>query len=107
MKRLTRRQLIARSTAAGFAVVSFSTLLSGCARSASACVDPDMLSTGERQMRQARQYVDASSHDDKQCRGCSFFKPGAAEAAACGDCEILSGPVSTGGHCNYWAKRSS
>ena len=75
--------------------------LPGCNRAAPSCVDPELLSRGEAQMRKTRGYVEQSTVAGEDCANCRFFSADAG--GQCGHCEILNGPVSRGGYCNSWA----
>lgn len=98
---LTRRRLLQNS--ALLPLVSLP-LLQGCGESAPvACIEPELLSRGEEQMRKTRQYVAVSAIAAQQCVNCAFF--GTADAQECGHCEILDGPVNASGHCTSWAQR--
>ena len=76
-------------------------LLPGCGGGAQQCVDPDMLSRGEQQMRKTREYIESSASAQDNCASCQFFR--ADGEGECGHCEILDGPVAARGYCNSWA----
>jgi hypothetical protein len=69
-----------------------------------ACVDPDELSDSEQSMRQSLAYTDSAADSSKACNGCSYFS--AAQTTSCGQCLILHGAVSAGGHCDSWTAKS-
>ena len=69
-----------------------------------AYVDPDELSDGEQSMRQSLAYTDSATDSNKACNGCGYFS--ASEHAGCGQCLILHGTVSAGGHCDSWTAKS-
>ena len=69
---------------------------------AAGCTDPDDLSGADVALRKSVEYTDFSSDDKKTCRGCTFFKAG---TGGCGTCQILSGRVSTAGHCTTWSAK--
>jgi hypothetical protein len=71
---------------------------------AAVCADPDDLSGADVALRKSVEYTDSSSDDKKTCRGCAFFRAG---TGGCGTCQILSGLVSTAGHCTSWSARTS
>jgi hypothetical protein len=107
MKRIaiSRRTLLA-----GACQISGATVLavvSGCAekKPASACVNPDQLSDSERSLRASLQYTDQNPDPTKVCGGCAYFSR-AADTAACGNCQILNGPVYAQGHCTSWSAKS-
>lgn len=68
------------------------------------CVDPDELSDGVQGMRDSLSYTDAAPDSQKTCSGCAYFKS-AKPGDACGNCEVLTSPVSATGHCDSWTKR--
>jgi High potential iron-sulfur protein len=70
-----------------------------------ACADPDEMSDSVRGMRESLEYSDAASDPNKTCSGCSFFRSDKA-SAGCGQCEVLTGPVNSKGHCVSWTKRA-
>lgn len=95
---LTRRQLLRRGSLLSVAAAP---LIQCCGERAPLCADPAQLSRGEEQMRKTREYVETSPHAQKTCANCEFFH--SREGSACGQCEILDGPVNEGGHCTSWA----
>ena len=70
-----------------------------------ACVDPDELSDSVQSMRDSLEYSDAAPDAKQSCSGCSYFQAQKA-GAACGNCEVLHGPVSAQGHCVSWTKKA-
>ncbi|MCR9106267.1 MAG: high-potential iron-sulfur protein [Gammaproteobacteria bacterium] len=98
---LTRRRLLRHATLLPLASLP---LLPGCSESGPvACIDAELLSRGEEQMRKAREYVAVSGNPAQQCADCAFF--GSVDAAGCAHCEILDGPVNATGYCTSWAQR--
>lgn len=95
---MTRRQLLRCGSLLPVAALP---LLQGCGGGAGRCVDPDMLSRGEQQMRKTREYTANSASAQENCASCQFFRRD--KAGECGDCEILDGPVNARGYCNSWA----
>jgi hypothetical protein len=73
-------------------------------RASEACVDPDELSDGEQSMRESLAYTDTAADASKVCGGCDYFS--ASGPAGCGQCLILHGAVSAGGHCDSWTEKS-
>ena len=100
-KRYSRRtvvRLAARISVAG----AVGGVISACGQSGgTVCVDPDELSFGETSIRNANNYVEVSKEPDKNCANCAFFK--AEAGAACGDCEIFTGPANKDGYCDSWS----
>ena len=66
-----------------------------------ACVDPDELSDTVASMRESLEYTDAAPNAKQSCSGCEYFKPAKA-GDACGECNVLTSPVSAKGHCVSW-----
>ena len=68
-------------------------------RAAESCVDP-----ASESLRTSLHYSNPSPKSGETCSGCGFF--GGDGKAACGNCQIMSGPVDAGGHCDSWAAKS-
>jgi hypothetical protein len=49
-------------------------------------------------------YVDPAPDPAQQCGACGFFS--AEEKQSCGECQIMSGPVSRTAHCESWSAKS-
>ena len=45
--------------------------------------------------------MEPSPNPEQPCAKCSFFTP---DKAPCGNCMIMTGPVSSNGHCDSWSK---
>lgn len=102
----TRRELVFAGL--GLALGGSGLLAStGCSET-DACVDADALTTGQASLRASFHYVGRSPDGEaRQCAGCQFFSPGdAADAAGCGTCSILQGPVNGRGACDSWSARA-
>jgi hypothetical protein len=69
------------------------------ARAAESCVE-----SASESLRGSLHYQATSSDPQKPCSKCGFFTSG--DAKGCGDCQILSGPVDAGGHCDSWSAKS-
>ena len=79
--------------------------LLGCGSGAPACADPELLSTSEKALREQLGYGEVAPEGESQhCGSCVFFRAG--DEAACGRCEILNGPVSSGGLCSSWSAKA-
>jgi hypothetical protein len=68
------------------------------------CVNLAGLSAAESKRRKLDNYTEKSADPRQTCSGCRFFTPGAL-AAACGQCEIFSGPANPSGRCDDWTAR--
>lgn len=106
LPRQSRRQILLIGVKMGgyaLAVGPIVGTLLGCGNEKPRCIDPDLLSTPERAIRTAQAYADPSPLGaEKQCAGCQFFR--VSSQTQCGNCQILSGPVSRTGHCQAWSK---
>jgi len=71
------------------------------AAAAQSCVDPSSES-----LRSSLHYASASPTANQTCGMCGFFTRDDSKPA-CGNCQIMSGPVDQGGHCDSWSARSS
>ena len=111
-RKWTRRQLLtAASGAVGASWLGVVLTQSGCSPSGARCFDPEALSAGEHSLRASQAYVDRSTTESPDggllsCSDCEFFQA-APSGPECGECRILSGPVSAAGHCNAWAARQT
>lgn len=96
MRNLQRRRLLTEGVkvAAGLSLLP---LVNRAYAAEQACVTP-----ASESLRQSLNYVDPSPDKTQQCSACAFF----AARSACGDCQILSGPVSSTARCESWAARS-
>ena len=78
--------------------------LVGCGSRNPMCADLELLSTSERALRDKLGYLETAPDDElRQCASCVFFRSGGEEV--CGRCEILNGPVNSGGLCGSWSAR--
>ncbi len=104
---LTRRELLRRGRSGILGLAGGLVVLPiACSKDERICVDPDFLSTPERALRTSQGYADRSPHGhEKSCSGCQFFTQ--EGEVGCGRCQILGGPVSSGGHCNAWARAAA
>lgn len=55
--------------------------------------------------RKALKYVDQSADPTRICSGCRFYKQPDG-GAACGGCQIITGPVAPTGYCSTWTAPS-
>ena len=69
------------------------------ARAADSCVDP-----ASESLRSSLRYASTTPKTDEPCKRCAFFTADAARTA-CGNCQIMSGPVDEKGHCDSWAAK--
>lgn len=72
----------------------------GTAAAAESCTDP-----ASESLRTSLHYASVSPRAGETCSGCGFFTPDAGKTA-CGNCQIMSGPVDEKGHCDSWAAKS-
>lgn len=68
------------------------------------CEDLTGVDVVDVEKRKSLGYVSLSPIPDKECSNCKLWIP-AKEGKACGGCLLFTGPVSTEGHCTYWAPR--
>lgn len=66
---------------------------------AESCVDP-----ASESLRSSLHYSSASPKPSEICSGCGFFTADGGKPA-CGNCQIMSGPVDEKGHCDSWAPK--
>lgn len=93
MGKLPRREVILR----GVRVVSALSLLPLAVKAAEQCVDPSSES-----LRESLNYQDPGEDPAQHCQDCGFFS---LEEDPCGNCQIMSGPVSRNAHCDSWSER--
>ncbi|MDP9035309.1 MAG: high-potential iron-sulfur protein [Myxococcota bacterium] len=101
--KLSRRDLLARTTAFGVAAL---TGVSGCGKdrpAALSCNDTSALSPPEMTVRTVLAYVDTSPEQGKNCSNCQQFLP--AAPGMCGACKVLKGPVNPTGYCKSFVAR--
>jgi High potential iron-sulfur protein len=82
-------------------VVSTACLLPAALRARAAeqtCVDPASAS-----LRESLNYVDPAPDAATQCGACGFFTGEGKQS--CGECMIMSGPVSRTAHCDSWGAK--
>lgn len=96
MNEPARRVLLRRVLQIGVTMAGIPIALKAVA--ADSCVSPD--SDG---LRTSLHYANPSPKKDELCKGCGFFAADGAKPA-CGNCQIMSGPVDATGHCDSWAK---
>ena len=98
MTKTTRREAVIHC----FRVISAACLLPMALRARAAeqaCVDPASSS-----LRESLNYADPAPDAAKQCGACGFFT--AEGTQSCGECMIMSGPVSRTAHCDSWGAKS-
>lgn len=80
--------------------------LAGCQRRSAApvCGAPDQLNDEQMSLRTSLRYTE-SAPGPETCSACAFFK--AQENGACGNCELLKGPVNPQGHCVSWSRKEA
>jgi High potential iron-sulfur protein len=58
-------------------------------------------------MRETLEYIAVSTDASQTCVNCQFYRGHKhQENTACGECELLSGAVESGGYCTSWALKS-
>jgi len=77
----------------------------GGASKPESCSDVSSLSAADKTAREALKYTDASPQPDKRCSGCTLYKA-APDAASCGGCQVVKGPIHPDGYCVSWAKKA-
>ena len=95
-----RRNFIRLSVLGGAA------LAAGCGGgggSSLTCTDTTGLAPADTALRTSQQYSDASTHGADKCSACRFYTA-AAEASACGSCQVLRGPIHPDGWCTLFAR---
>jgi hypothetical protein len=70
------------------------------ATAADSCVDAQSES-----LRASLHYASTSPVPNQNCGACGFFTGNDAKPA-CGNCQIMSGPVDSTGHCDSWSAKS-
>lgn len=91
-----RRRLLLGGLQAA-ATMSLLTIVTRAAAAELACV-----SVSSESLRESLNYADPSPDRAKQCADCGFY----AGKERCGECQIMSGPVSGSAHCDSWSARS-
>jgi len=81
-----------------------SPLLHSCKQSGQSCMDPELLSTGEKHLRKQLAYVELSEELSRPCGLCHFYH--ASESGDCGECTLLDGSVNRQGSCTSWASET-
>ena len=104
-EKLSRRDVLRRSTGLGALVVLAPMACGKNQPSALRCTDVTGLSSADVQVRTALAYVDTSVEPGKTCSGCQQFIPGAPNA--CGTCKVVKGPVNPGGNCKSFVAKTS
>jgi hypothetical protein len=99
MDELTRRVLLRRILRAS-ASLAIAPAALAAAHAAESCVDASSDS-----LRASLHYSNPSANPSEACKGCGFFSADSGKPA-CGNCQIMSGPVDAGGHCDSWAAKS-
>ena len=99
MNDIARRSFL-RKTAQLAASVVIAPQLIPLARAAESCADP-----ASESLRVSMNYVVNAADPAHSCATCGFFAPDAA-APACGNCDIMSGPVDAAAYCDSWSPKS-
>lgn len=98
MGKLHRRDVI-RGAVQVVSVFAVLPLVSARTKAAESCVE-----SASESLRNSLQYSDPAPDSSKSCSGCAFFTPD--DGSSCGQCVIMSGPVSESGWCESWSARS-
>lgn len=105
-KTIGRRGALKRAlTVLGAAAVA-PALFSACGGEESgalSCSDTSGLTPAQVTLRETQHYLDTSADPAKKCTDCNFFTAG--QAAQCGTCTVIQGPIHPDGTCNLWAAR--
>lgn len=99
MDELTRRVLLRRILRASVSLAIAPAALAAT-HAAESCAD-----ASSESLRASLHYSNPSANPSEACKGCGFFSADSGKAA-CGNCQIMSGPVDAGGHCDSWAAKS-
>lgn len=70
------------------------------------CDDVSALTDAEKKTRTDLQYVEATTNPDQTCLNCQQYKAG-ADAATCGTCTLVPGPINPAGWCLSWVAKVS
>jgi hypothetical protein len=112
---VTRREFLGRMAVLG-AAVGAAPLLAACAKEEGAettgdgapvamdCSDLTALTDAEVKTRTDLQYVEASVQADQNCLNCQQYTAG-ADAATCGTCTLVPGPINAAGWCLSWVAK--
>lgn len=68
---------------------------------AAECEGYDALTQQELSLRESLGYIDDSPREDAYCGNCRFFQRPEG-GSPCGGCQLLAGPVASGGFCKSW-----
>lgn len=98
MNDIARRSFL-RKTAQIAASMVIAPQLIPLARAAESCADP-----ASESLRVSMNYVAKAADPAQSCESCGFFAQDAA-APACGNCDIMSGPVDAAAHCDSWSPK--
>ena len=98
MTTLRRRSFI-RHAAQLVAVAAVAPQLIPLARAADSCADP-----ASEALRISMSYVPVAADPAQSCVSCAFFTT-AGDQPACGDCQIMSGPVDAAAYCDSWSPK--
>jgi hypothetical protein len=96
---LPRRDLLQRALKMTAAALLLPRIVD-LARAADSCIDP-----ASESLRSSLHYASATPKAAEPCSACGFYSANAGKPA-CGNCQIMSGPVDEKGHCDSWAARS-
>ena len=99
MTALHRRSFI-RHAARLAAAAALAPPLIPLARAAESCADP-----ASEALRVSMNYVPVAADPAQSCLSCGFFTADGARPA-CGDCQIMSGPVDAAAHCDSWSPKA-
>lgn len=96
MEKLPRRTVLIRSAqiVSAFALAPLANRAHGAEL---ACVEH-----ASESLRESMNYADPSPDPAQKCGACGFFD----NKAACGYCQIMTGPVSATAHCDSWSAKS-
>ena len=111
---VTRREFLERAAILG-AAVGVAPLLAACGTSEGEtmtddgavtgpidCTDTSALTEAEVKTRTSLQYVEMTEMPDQNCLNCEQYD---GDAAACGACTLVPGPINPEGWCISWVEK--
>lgn len=93
-----RRIFLGLAAAAPFAAISAGRALAADA----ACYNPEALPSAQKSLRTSLEFVEVTADPKKHCSLCAFYTE---TAPGCGNCQLLSGPVTANSFCSSWAAK--
>ena len=114
LRKLNRRDFLARAAALGAAATAGGLLVTACQSGGGGeeggggndldCTDTSGLDDQQIAVRESLNYIEETTTEGQRCDNCALYT--AAGEGECGTCSVVPGPINPAGWCTSWAAAS-